>query len=56
MGMITIRAKELISDPGLSAGFRNLVYYVHQNFVLLVELALSRMPSSSGEENVFSQS
>ena len=41
-----MKARELRQTPALAASVRNLLYYVHQNFLVVVELLLSRTPSS----------
>ena len=45
-------AQELKVDKTLHAYFKNLMFYVHQNFLLLIELILQRLPAPS-KKNVW---
>lgn len=41
-----MKAKEIKQNPLLASSIRNLIYYVHQNFLILIEFVLSRTASS----------
>ena len=49
---IQFLAQELKVDKTLHAYFKNLMFYVHQNFLLLIELILQRLPAPS-KKNVW---
>jgi len=51
VGLVIVKAKEIKTNQLLCASIRNLIYSVHQNFLILIEFVLSRTPSSA--ENVF---
>ena len=46
IGFISVKAPEILQNVSLLGSTKNLIYYVHQNFLILIEYILSRIPSS----------
>lgn len=44
IGFTSARSDEIRRSSGLCGSVRNLLYYVHQNFLTLTELLLARVP------------